>query len=1090
MTAQQPQPTVTARAIARALGRPEPTDEQVRVIETPPQQTTLVIAGAGSGKTETMANRVLWLVANGHAAAHEILGLTFTRKAAGELSERMNERLEQLARAGLMPPTETELPDTPTVATYNSFASSLVGERAMLIGREPGAAVLDDSAAWQIARQLVTSSDDERLSSLDMGVNSLTETVLSLERALRENIRTTDEVQAVVTDFLRLRELPFSDTPQKRTPYASVTKATAHVESLGPLLALVDRYSAEKRRRGVLEFSDQVALALEICRRSPATVADYRARHRFVLLDEYQDTSVVQTWFLAHLFRGQPVMAVGDPNQSIYGWRGASAENLKQFAVQFTNQPPHVLSLLTSWRNASDILTAANTIVAPLNAQSATGAATVERLAPRPGAPIGEVRAVVCETIAEEAAAVADWIRTQRSSAGQPVTAAVLFRNRAAMTVFAEALTAASVPNRILGIGGLLSSPEIADIIAMMRCMWFSDANSALIKVLSGPRWRVGVKDLAGLAAAAAWLGRHDEQMQPLSDEEVTQKRRSGHPEDQVSLIDALDALATAPDGHPMLAGVSELGLQRFRAAAQSISRLRLRSHHALPDILRAIERELLLDLELQAVHGANGSANARRNIDAFVDLMQQFLAVDEHGTLASFLAWLEHAELKDAHAAPQEAPDPETVQLITVHGSKGLEWDVVAIPRLLEKEFPGETRTGDGWLRFGQLPDELKGDAGALPPLDWRGVQTQKEFNEAFATYREHLKEYQALEERRIMYVALTRARNALHLSASFWAHQKEPRQLSRYLTELVAEGCLPELPTVSAHDTRPESTESTQMQWPIDPLGQRSSVVTLAAERVRQAATLVSTDADAALASLPETLRDTVALLLEERERNAHAHTAALQQPRSLNASGLKDFIADPLRVQRERRRPMPQKPFVKTRLGTLFHEWVQQRYGTPLGGMLALPNLDVTSALPDALAADLAELQRSFEQSRWARLQPIAVEQDIRIHFLGSTIICKIDAIYCHETPDGPRYEIVDWKTGVAPRTESERQERQLQLALYKIAYTEYTGIDPDHVSATLYYVAADETITAQTLPDRAELEQLWQDRVLAGGSVWRQ
>ena len=328
--------TISSVDLARTLGLPEPTEQQQAVIEAD-LEPALVVAGAGSGKTETMANRVVWLIANERVAADEVLGLTFTRKAAGSLNERIAKRITQLravqrAASGAVA-LEPGQPDPaefeqPSVSTYNSFASAIFRDNAMRIGREPESVLLSESAAWQLARKVVVASDDERLVRIGRSIDSLADVVLELSHELGENVADGAVASALAERFAYLGELPYTSGKAKATPYASVVKALADLDGLPVLVELAERYAVEKKRRGLVEFSDQVALALEVAERVPSVVDDFRSRYRVVLLDEYQDTSVVQTRLLATLFGGHGVMAVGDPHQSIYGWRGASAANL------------------------------------------------------------------------------------------------------------------------------------------------------------------------------------------------------------------------------------------------------------------------------------------------------------------------------------------------------------------------------------------------------------------------------------------------------------------------------------------------------------------------------------------------------------------------------------------------------------------------------------------------------------------------------------------------------------------------------------------------------------------------------------------
>ena len=219
----------------------------------------------------------------------------------------------------------------------------------------------------------------------------------------------------------------------------------------------------------------------------PALAAHVSARFDHVLVDEYQDTSVVQTELLSALFAGHGVMAVGDPHQSIYGWRGASAANLARFAGDFGSANEYALS--TSWRNARMILDAANLLVAPLSAASPV---TVESLRARPAAPVGTLVGAYFDDIVIESRAVAQWLMAELdgpSEDGLPKTAAILFRQRRHMGLFARALEELKVPHHILGLGGLLSTPEIVDLVSALRVIHDPTAGSELIRLLAGARW-------------------------------------------------------------------------------------------------------------------------------------------------------------------------------------------------------------------------------------------------------------------------------------------------------------------------------------------------------------------------------------------------------------------------------------------------------------------------------------------------------------------------------------------------------------------------------------------------------------------------
>jgi DNA helicase-2/ATP-dependent DNA helicase PcrA len=1057
-------PRISADAIADALGQFRPTEQQKLVIEAD-LGPALVIAGAGSGKTETMANRVLYLLANGLVTSGQILGLTFTRKAAGELAKRIRERIAQLEAAGLMPGTYDPF-DAPEVATYNSFANAIYRDNAMLIGRESDGTVLGAASSWQLARSIVVASTDDRLAGLEKNVDTITKAVIALSGALSENIVDPGEVRAFANEFAALAELPNGG----RGEYADALALIATVVALDPLIGLAEEYAAAKARRGFVEYSDQVAFALDIVRAAPTVSADLRDRFRVVLLDEYQDTSVVQTWLLAELFGGHPVMAVGDPNQSIYGWRGASAANLEQFATQFAGESVvQNFNLTTSWRNGHDILSVANTLVAPLVAETRV---RVDRLEPSSSASARPVDVVFEETLPEEARAAAEWLRARLAEHGpeskEPPTAAMLFRTRKTQRHFLEALREAGVPFHVLGIGGLMEQPEIADLVCALTVVNDPTAGSELVRLLAGSRWRLGVRDLHELKGVASWLSSRDHAQQP-HDADVREKLRASVAEGEGgSIVDALDFVATARPGHVASEGFSELGLERVRDAGAMFARLRARAGLDLLDFVTLVEQELMLDIEVAANEFRPlGGANR----EALFDALGSYLSVDDHASLGGFLSWLREAEWREDLSPRSETPEAGTVQILTVHGSKGLEWDHVVVPRFVEDELPGKSPGGaTGWLSLGTLPWPFRGDRAELPEFEWREATTRKELLDAKKEFGDKVLHRSVLEERRLAYVAVTRARHSLLLTGSFWSSQTKPRGPSPFLRELEKAGVIAELPVSSEFADNPLGVDEEIFSWPMDPLGGRRARLENAAELVR-----------AALPGAEGPWKRELDLLLAERDERLYSATV-VPLPKRVPASRFKDFVTDPAEVARSLRRPMPERPYRATRLGTLFHSWVEDRFGIT-GSVQELDafstefdrddagTLASTAALNEASA--LESLQATFERSEWATRAPVDVEREIHLVLDGHIIICKIDAVFA----SGDRFQVVDWKTGKAPSSAQDLEDKQLQLALYRLAYAKWKGIDPELIDAVFYYVADDTVITPERLFDEAELVELW-------------
>ncbi|HKC29754.1 MAG TPA: ATP-dependent helicase, partial [Jatrophihabitans sp.] len=426
---------ISAVELSKLLGLDHPpTDEQAAVIEAP-LGPAVVIAGAGSGKTETMAARVVWLVANQLVRPDAVLGLTFTRKAAAELGRRIRRRLAQwrlvLERDAGHDPALAEqlaqlLAGEPAVLTYAAYAGRLVAEHAMRVGAEPDARLISPAVAWQLA-DAVSRNHPEALPD-DIGApGSVPRYVLEMSGQLADHMVGADDVEQLCRRVIDWFEgLP----PGKsiRSPYPGDT--AKFVESLRhrlALLPLVRGFTVAKAALPAVDFADQMRVAAQAAQ-LPEVQQLERERYAAVLLDEYQDTGHAQVETLRGLFGdGHPVTAVGDPFQSIYGWRGASHGNVSRFATTFGSadgRDADTYPLATSFRNDEVILQAANAVAAPLRKHGAS-----VQLRAAPGAGVGRITAARTETVEDEAR----WLASRMSEAWQALppgnrTAAVLVR--------------------------------------------------------------------------------------------------------------------------------------------------------------------------------------------------------------------------------------------------------------------------------------------------------------------------------------------------------------------------------------------------------------------------------------------------------------------------------------------------------------------------------------------------------------------------------------------------------------------------------------------------------------------------------------
>jgi len=358
---------------------------------------------------------------------------------------------------------------------------------------------------------------------------------------------------------------------------------------------------------------------------------------------------------------------------------------------------------------------------------------------------------------------------------------------------------------------------------------------------------------------------------------------------------------------------------------------------------------------------------------------------------------------------------------------------------------------------------------------LAWRTAETQKEFLANLDEFKAALRERHLGEERRLAYVAVTRARTRLLLSGAYWGGQSKPRQPSTYLAELRESGLIPAdaLPELASDENPIDRELADPVLWPKQPLRGREAHVRAAAEAVRHRLDLGP--GDPARDAGP--WRDDLELLLRELDHRRRGAAELERPPVRIPASRYKDFVTDPAGTLRALQRPMPERPYKATRIGTLFHGWVEQRSGV-LGQSEVIDatefELDDLTPENEADASKLAELKATFERSRWAGQRPLEVEVEIHAPLAGQVFVCKLDAVY--PLPDG-RVEIVDWKTGKAPADPDDLERKQFQLALYRHAYATWKGIPPESIDAVFYFVADDRVIRPERIYSSSELASRW-------------
>ncbi|MFJ4168330.1 ATP-dependent helicase [Paenarthrobacter sp. NPDC089714] len=1117
--------------LAGILGeKNRPTAEQAGIIESP-LAPRLVIAGAGSGKTATMADRVVWLVANGWVRPEEVLGVTFTRKAAGELASRIRAKLATLQRFAAaddgrlgFPPGLAEADDLePKVSTYHSYASGIVSDHGLRLGIERDVVLLGGAQSWQLASEVVEAYDGD-FEYFTAAKSTLVNAVIQLAGECAEHLQEPGVVREWILDRVSgFEHLPYvagaaKNSTQGARDLSSMLRTRASVADM------VVRYQQAKRQRGVLDFGDLVALAARIATDIPLAAATERARYKVVLLDEFQDTSHAQLVLFSRLFgKGHAVTAVGDPNQSIYGFRGASAGQLFHFVQEFPVRTTDPVSgaasftvaptsfLTTAWRNGRTILEAANTIAAPLNKAAVTGGPAGDRetsavvrvpsLVPSPLAAEGSVVVGRFGTDEDEAATIARDIRRYQRTVfeeekdGTPVkpTMAVLCRRRAQMEPLRREFELQGIDYQIVGLGGLLDTPEIVDLVATLRVLADPGRSDSLMRLLAGARWRIGPADLMALGDWSKYLARRRSNPDihtayPDDDEDPTAVVVESDITDAASLVEALDFLPRPgwTSGHGR--SLTDVALHRLQKLSAELRSLRSYIGDDLTTLLGEVERAMLLDIEVAAKPGTS-IHQACRNLDAFQDAAAGFLQTSQRIDLLAFLSWLEAAASEEGglDVAPVEA-NREAVQLLTVHASKGLEWDVVFVPGLNAGAFPSnrDSRWSSG---AAALPWPLRGDHADLPQWDL-DQPDQKGWLDAEKVFKSEVQHHGEAEERRLAYVAYTRAKFVLRVSSAAWNGSRAGiAEMSAFLSELGPlagdNGPASIHPESVAEESLPDSSPLTATVevalYPYDPLEGPSDPRTGKRLRLvpgRRAGMDLAASAVRAHLDQPETASPTVdpgsraarwvheAQLLMDRQRQSSTHRD-VHLPSHISASLFVDLGADPAAVLAQLRRPVPREPGISARKGTAFHAWVEEYFGTT--GMLDLDEAPGSDAHIDE-AYGLDQMVEAFKQSEWAHRAPAFVEVPVETRIGDVVVRGRIDAVF--RDADG-RWQLIDWKTGRQPAGK-QLATRAVQLAVYRLAWSRLKGVPLEDVSAAFYYVAEDAVVRPHDLGQAADLE----------------
>jgi DNA helicase-2/ATP-dependent DNA helicase PcrA len=709
--------------------------DQLRAV-THGEGPLLVVAGAGTGKTQVITRRLAWLIATRRARPAEILALTFTDKAA----EEMQVRVDQLVPYGY---TDS------SISTFHAFGDRLIREYALELGLPTDVRVLSRPEVVIFLREHLFELGLDEYRPLGDPTRFLSALATLFSRCKDEDIapdayvayaeRMSAEAQAVRDALVGSTQTDIDPTP-----------ADADVESSRrqrELASAYRRYQELLSANGFVDFGDQVALALRLVRESPSVREALQRRYRYILVDEFQDTNRAQSELVALIAQGhRNVTVVGDDDQSIYKFRGAAISNILDFQDRYRGS--RVVVLRRNYRSLTPILDAAYRLVRfndPDRLEVRGGVSKrlhAERWVDAPA----PVRIEPFASGAEEADWTAAEIARRISAGARARDFAVLVRTNAAADPILRSLNLAHVPWRFSGTSGLYARPEVRLLLAFLRAVADPSSSVDMYALAASDVYELGGPDLTAIVNSA--------------------RRRNR------SLWEVLEELDRQP-GILRIAAETRSAVKRLVADVRSF--VELAHERPAGEVLYAFLRGTGLLTRLAAAESV-AAEEALHNMARFFDIVRAqsaLLADDRAIFVARHLQTL--VEAGDDPATADVDPDVDAVSVLTVHKAKGLEFPVVFLPGLVSDRFPMRSR-----------PEAL-----ALP----------------LALIRETLPEgdYQLQEERRLFYVAMTRARDELILSHAADYGGARARRVSPFVLEALDLPIAASMPGVGARVPRP---------------------------------------------------------------------------------------------------------------------------------------------------------------------------------------------------------------------------------------------------------------------------------------------
>ena len=1014
-------------------------EEQEAVVEYP-LHPLRVSAGAGTGKTTTVSYRIARLVEREGIAPEQVLGLTFTNKAAQELSHRVT---QVLSRPG-------DLLREVQVNTYHGFCSQIVTEFGALLGIERHLSIIGPAQTRQIVKQVIRETSLSGLDNTDSF--HLPGTIIRFSSSLADHLIDPQLIDAAML-APQVPDLVRGDFRLKRQ-FDDYRRLVTALGKRPGMAEAARRYQEHKVRLGVVDYGDLISQAHRILTLEPEVAQRIRRRYRAAVADEYQDTNAAQRVILQVLFGdGFPLTVVGDSDQTLYEWRGASLDNFAGFSHHFPTgegKPSETLHLTLNRRSGQQVIHFANRVKQNIGSHTPGLQALPEALP-------GMVTARWHPNFMAEATWIAEQLIERHRQGRQWREMAVLFRKTKDIRAVYQQLVAQNIPAEVANLGGLLTVPEVVEIHAWLRMVGRFDDREAAARILGGSRYRLGLGDIRHLSK---WAYRR--------------------PDGRVrALLDGLE------DGR-FWRDLPDRLHEPFREFGEEYRYL-LAACQGVPagEACRIILEKTRAWADVESIPD-NTRLTVRLNLYRFLDLAESWSPLEGASTVEGFLDFLDALlEEPSEEVDAARVSDENAVTMLTVHKAKGLEWPVVFVPAVYRSNFPSQAVGGfdNPYRKAETVPWDWRIDppdhVPVTPSMDATTLSGLLE-DQQDAVRASHQS-----QEWRIAYVAATRAKEELLVSGAHWYGYPEPtlrprlpHQSDFFKAAWVAAQAEPPLDADQAlqevypEEPRPSTFASPeQSAFAPDPVfgeggwahGMRCAIEN--PESTSQFARERGVEDE-----YRATLEEFTGMLFQLPDPDP---TPAPEMVLT-SATDLVTYAQCPKKYFWTRVEPLPRRYSYVTRRGTRIHRQIELHHQGKV------PLLEPDSEEPD-LAGDDRPVESStgpgpfevFLESRFSGMQTQWLEKAFNLRLGGNFLVRgRIDAVYRRGAGD---WEIVDFKSGQPP-AEDPHSTRLAQMQVYALAVSEVPelGPPPSNLSVTIAYLGGGRL---REVPSAEPVDRAW-------------